>query len=140
MKWSFYNYSPIYYGKVDKLHDELVRKKLWPLLKNVDFLTPSLYLLDDKTERSEEFTLNDYAQNNIQYAIKLGLELKKPVYPFIWHRYSDHSKSSFGLVELDRFEKFMSVVLKSKKKKKKINGVIWWDCENYVFNNKYFTR
>ena len=135
IKWGFYNYPFLDFGKVSKGHDAFVRKKIMPILKNVDFLTPSIYILiDDRTASSDKFAYS-YAQSNAAYAIKLGIELKKPVYPFIWHRYGSPNKS-YGLVEFTYFKNFIKSIADASYFGKKIDGIIWWECEDYVFNNR----
>lgn len=135
MKWGYYNFQPIIYGEIHFGYDKIVKEQWLKILKNVDFLTPSLYVLDDRSEIADNFSYN-YGRSNAEYSIKLGLELNKPVYPFIWHRYSDHSKkSSHALIELQHFEKFVKGILGAKYKNKKVDGVIWWECENFLYNN-----
>lgn len=135
IKWGFYNYPFLDFGKVSKGHDAFVRKKIMPILKNVDFLAPSIYILiDDRTASSDKFAFS-YAQSNAAYAIKLGVELNKPVYPFIWHRYGSSNKS-FGLVEFSYFKNFIKSIADANYLGKKIDGVIWWECEDYVFNSR----
>lgn len=135
MKWAFYNYPQLDYGKdgkVGKGHDGFVRKNIMPILYNVDFFTLSLYIaLDDRAPASDSFAYS-YAQSNTEYAIKLGKELKKPVYTVIWNRYSSPNKS-YGLVELPYFEKFVKTILDTNYKGKEIDGIIWWECEDYAF-------
>lgn len=138
MKWAFYNYPPLSYvktGKVWEGHDAFVKKNMLPILKSEDFLTPSLYVsLDDRTAESDAFTYS-YAESNTAYAIKLGIMLKKPVYPVIWHRYSSPNRSH-DLVELPYFETFVKSIIDTKYKGKGIDGLIWWNCEGYVYNHK----
>ena len=134
--WSYYNFPPIYYGQVNIQHDEIIKNKVMPVLKVIDFLAPSIYFMDTEKEVSPPFSYN-YAKSNTEMAIKYGLLLNKPVFPFIWQRYTDHSKSStFGLVDLDYFENFIAQILTSTYKSKKVDGIIWWDAEDYVFNNQ----
>jgi hypothetical protein len=135
IKWGFYNYPFLDFGKVSKGHDAFVRKKIMPILKNVDFLAPSIYILvDDRTETSDTFAYS-YAQSNAEYAIKLGAELNKPVFPFIWHRYGSPNKS-YGLIEFSYFENFIKSISDANYLGKKIDGIIWWECEDYVFNSR----
>jgi hypothetical protein len=138
MKWAFYNYPPMDYvntGKIAEGHDAFVQKNMLPILKIEDFLTPSLYVsLDDRTAKSDSFTYS-YAKSNTEYAIKLGIMLKKPVYPVIWHRYSSPNRSH-GLVELPYFETYVKSIIDTKYKGKGIDGLIWWNCENYVYKIK----
>lgn len=135
MKWSYYNVPPINYGKVTAHHSSVVRGNLKPLLKEVDYLAPSLYILNNPSEKNPQFTY-DYAASNTIFALQLAQELKKEVFPFIWHRYSDHSVESSGnLVGTVFFDKFISSILTANYNGKSVNGVIWWECEDYIINN-----
>lgn len=135
IKWGFYNYPFLDFGKVSKGHNEFVRKKIMPILKKVDFLAPSIYILvDERTGTSDTFAYS-YAKSNAEYAIKLGAELNKPVFPFIWHRYASQNKS-YGLTEFSYFENFIKSISNANYLGKKIDGIIWWECEDYVFNNR----
>lgn len=136
VKWGFYNFPPVMYGKMPYNYDEAVKSKWLRILQKVDFLTPSLYILEDQTEVSDNVSYQ-YAYDNTKYAIKLGKELNKPVYPFIWHRYSDSSKrSGFSLIEPEHFSRFIATILSTSHLGNKVDGLIWWECENYVYNNQ----
>lgn len=136
IKWSYYNFPPIYYGKTSEQHILTVQQKLSPILKEIDFFAPSLYFLDNPSEEAPQFTYN-YAKSNTLIALQLAQQMKKEVYPFIWHRYTDHSSESSGnLVGTVFFEKFISNILNTSFKGKFVNGVIWWECEDYIINNQ----
>jgi hypothetical protein len=135
IKWGFYNYPFLDFGKVSKGHDAFVRKKIMPILKKIDFLAPSIYILvDERTGTSDTFAYS-YAQSNAEYVIKLGVELNKPVFPFIWHRYGSPNKN-YGLIEFSHFENFIKSISDANYLEKKIDGIIWWECEDYVFNSR----
>lgn len=138
MKWAFYNFPFLNYvqkGELSEGYDDFVRKKIMPILNTVDFFTPSLYILkDERTLESDNLTFS-YAKSNTEYAIKLGKELKKPVYPVIWNRYLSQNRNS-ALIELPYFEKFVKTIIDTQYNGKEIDGIIWWNCEDYVFNHK----
>ncbi len=136
IKWSFYNFPPVMYGKMPSNYDQAVKSKWLNILQKIDFLTPSLYVLEDQSEVSDDVSYQ-FAYDNTKYAIQLGKELNKPVYPFVWHRYSDSSKrSGFSLIEPEHFSKFIATILSTSHLGNKVDGLIWWECENYVYNNQ----
>jgi hypothetical protein len=136
MKWGFYNYPPIIYADTDLEFTIKTNYKYEKILQAVDFLTPSLYLLNDRKEVTDDFSYK-YAKSNTIAAIKIGLRLKKPVYPFVWHRYSPHSPNSANkLIEEKHLEEFLKNILNASYKGKKVEGLIWWECETYLYNYK----
>lgn len=138
MKWAFYNFPFLNYVQKGELwdgYDAFVRKKIMPILNSVDFLTPSLYILkDERTTESDNLTFN-YAKSNTEYAIQLGRELKKPVYPVIWNRYLSQNRNT-ALIELAYFERFVKTIIDTEYKGNGIDGIIWWNCEDYVYNHR----
>src|SRR5690606_22987991 len=74
------------------------------ILKNQDFLAPSQYVfyIDNGSVKGN---LN-YIQKNVEYALKLGKQLNKPVYPFVWQRVHPSNKCvGEALIPLNIFEK-----------------------------------
>lgn len=101
--------------------------KLGPLIKEQDFLAPSLYILYSKnTSKTIRFT-----KYNMTYALKLANQYNKPIFPFIWHRGHPIDKGNeWQLLSKSLFQTVTSEITKTNLNGKKIDGVFWWHSEN----------
>lgn len=140
IKWSIYFmptylYSQYAEGKV-KSHDRRMA-----LLKELDFLAPSLYQFYDYKTVSAGF-VSQYIDANLKFSVELGLKLNKPVYCFVWHRYQPYvAGSGYAnanmLIPVGTFSEAMTRMLNTKVFNKKIDGLIWWNCEDFLYENRY---
>ncbi|MDP4201572.1 MAG: hypothetical protein Q8861_02670 [Bacteroidota bacterium] len=105
------------------------------ILSHFDALFPSLYIpYKDNVDVKESDNLS-YISDNVNMALKLGFELKKPVYFYIWHRYHDsNSKYGLDLIPENYFRDHVKAISLSSYNGKKTDGIIWWSAECY-FNN-----
>lgn len=135
IQWGFYNFPAVNYGSISTKQENNIYNRYLPIMKASDFLTPSLYLLHDRSEVSDSFSYQ-YAATNTKMAIKFGEKLNKKVFPFIWQRYTGNSRSLNKLIEPKHFQNFVRTILNQAVDKNKVDGVIWWDCESYLFNER----
>lgn len=128
VRWAVYGLPFREYWNINSKWEERCMKLL-PLLKMCDIITPSLYSLypasvgkgyDEK-----------YVSGNVQLALKIGLMIGKPVYPYIWHRLPDDS-----LIPKDQFLKHTGSILRQSYKGNKVAGLIWWGSDLYSLNVK----
>lgn len=65
----------------------------------------------------------------------MAVKFRKPVLPFIWHRYSDAIPET-GLKKIDEgeFVHQLRLMRSVSYRRKKINGVIWWQEDLYFLN------
>lgn len=107
--------------------------KLEPLLREQDFIAPSLYILYSKN-KSKTLQFTKY---NMTYALKLAKAYNKPIYPFIWHRGHPIDKGNeWQLLSKSLFLIVTKEILTSNYNGKKINGVFWWHSENNGYAKK----
>lgn len=112
----------------------------YALYKELDFLAPSVYLRYEREiggERVEgldtKFTTN-FMVNNLKYSLKLGVELNKPVYAFIWMRYSEDYYNK--LIDLASFTKYVRSIITTSNYGRKADGIIWWNCINFLYERR----
>ena len=108
---------------------------LKPLLSHFDALFPSDYVLyKDSIDVKGTDNIN-FVRDNVQIALRLSYELKKPSYIFIWHRYHDSNKKyGLELIPEKYFKDQIIAISQSKYKNKKPDGIIWWSAEIYYHN------
>jgi hypothetical protein len=129
IKWSFFGiptklYLPYQVG------NEQWATNLMPLLRNLDFFDPCLYLQNANETLSETDT-KYYAASYLHYSLELAVKMNKPIFPFVWNRFSDNSMISYT-----KFSETVKAILNMQYQNQKVNGVIWWNCEPYLFVNK----
>jgi len=126
MKWSIYGIPP-WINSTNAEDAVNLTEGLIPLIRELDFLCPSIYLLADGKTIEENFA-NKYFDANMVYAIKLAKQLRKPVYTCVWHRYSNNS-----LVAPTVYKKLINRINTTISDRIKGNGIIWWSCEDYLY-------
>ena len=111
-------------------------QQIGPLLQQCDILFPSIYIY----YQDGKFTPNDneaYGVENINEALKLGVQFNKPVLPFVWHRYHDSNRTiGLQLIPRDDFRTFITKILTTSYKSKHVDGLIWWGADGYYYRVK----
>lgn len=130
IKWTFYGYNLSSYPYVTTGHEK-VTIETYPLLKELDFLSPSMYLQDKKTDFSQN-RINEFVSSNIVFSLKIAKKFNKPIYPFVWNRYHN-IESSNTLIDPNDFKWYIEKILNVKYKEAKVNGVIFWNSETYTY-------
>jgi len=133
-QWAYWDIpGSIYYVEVDAFwqarYDGLER-----LLSEVDILMPHLYdYYPDGVRSAHEDSA--YIQEILKKTLEKAVKFKKPVLPFIWHRYSDAIKET-GLISINEIEflRQLKEMCEVSYEGKKINGVIWWHEDLYFIN------
>ncbi len=103
-------------------------------LSGVDAIFPSLYDFYPTTDKNREMELG-YVQDNVTEALRLGSQLRKPVLPFVWHRYHDSNKEvGRTLIPPGEFGELVQAAATTELARRKIDGLIWWSSERYFYN------
>lgn len=129
IKWGYFGFPPRKY---------VVRGEDWvdysiPVLKEVDIITPSSYLWYQGVEGfGDKWTTQLLMSYNIQYAIKMGILLNKPVYPFIWKRYGDNAK----LIDVSSFTQYVKAILSTEYLGHRVDGIWWYSTLNFYYDNR----
>lgn len=109
--------------------------KLTPILKECDFIAPSLYGFFPDSLRDKDN--QDYVTNNVSIALQLGSQLDKPVYPFVWNRWHDSNKQyGLQLIPVQEFKRHVKRILAVDYNGQKVAGVIWWGADKFFYNRK----
>lgn len=131
VKWSFYGYNLTSYPYVTEGHENDVTVGTYPLLKELDFLAPSMYLQDKKTSESID-KIKTFVSSNLTLSLKLGKKFNKPVYPFVWNRYHNVEEENTLIDPVD-FQWYVSQLLNFTFEKRKVDGIIFWNAESYTY-------
>lgn len=131
VKWSFYGYNLTSYPYVTKGHENNVTVGTYPLLKELDFFAPSMYLHDKKTPENID-RIKTFVSSNLTLSLKLGKKFNKPVYPFVWNRYHN-VESENTLITPNDFQWYVDQLLNFSFEKTKVGGVIFWNAESYIY-------
>lgn len=112
-------------------------EKIAPLLKEVDFLFPSLYMFyDDGIVGTIKNT--EYLESNLKNGIELSLKYKKPLFPFVWHRYHpSNERISLNNMSEEEWEQYLTTIAAYQYKNKKIDGIMWWGADSWEYANGY---
>ena len=98
------------------------------LLSLVDFLAPSVYLPYADEEVGHERNLQ-YIRDNLNVALDYGKGLRKPVYPFFWHRIHDYNKNyGYELMQIDVFANYVKAISTYSYNGYKASGMYWWEA------------
>lgn len=109
--------------------------QLRDLLKNVDVICPSLYMI--YSERIVSRSYNErYIENNLRIALELGKELNKPVLPFVWPRWQGKGESFMTLVPPEAFSAYVNKIMDAQVNGNKPAGLVFWDGEVYYYKQK----
>ncbi|REC63114.1 hypothetical protein DRF65_07780 [Chryseobacterium pennae] len=131
IKWSFYGYNLTSYPYVTDGHENDITVGTYPLLRELDFLAPSMYLQDKKTSENLDI-IKTFVSSNLTLSLKLGKKFNKPVYPFVWNRYHNVSSEN-TLIDPSDFQWYVSQILNFTYNKRKVDGVIFWNSETYIY-------
>ncbi|WP_447770451.1 hypothetical protein [Sphingobacterium faecium] len=133
VKWSFYGVPYQYYERSVDVYASKIQK-LSELIKKIDFLAPSLYIMSNETMSAAE---KEKIKQTLSISIKFGLKYSKPVYPFIWHRiHPSNQKNGISLVNQEIFENHIKYLLDLRYKNIGISGLMWWHSEKYSYDRK----
>jgi len=131
IKWTFYGYNLTSYPYVTFEHENNVTVGTYPLLKELDFLAPSMYLQDKKTSLKLD-RIKTFVSSNLSLSLKLGEKFNKPVYPFVWNRYHN-AESENTLIDPIDFQWYVNNILNFSFNKRKVDGIVFWNAETYTF-------
>lgn len=97
------------------------------LLSLLDFLAPSFYTIFPDEEVSHERNIK-YLTDNLKVALSYGKRLRKPVYPFVWHRVHDsHPVYGHELVQKEVLAKYVKHIANFSHNGVQVKGVMLWE-------------
>ncbi|MBB4806184.1 hypothetical protein HNP38_001456 [Chryseobacterium defluvii] len=134
IKWGFYavpftTFWEIYTGYFRK------NDKISALLKEVDVFYPSMYMFyDEDVDMIKSIGNDNYLEKNTENAISLSIKYKKPVFPFILHRYHP-SNAKVGWKQMDdlKWKNYISGISSAEVNKKHVDGIVWWGADDFFY-------
>lgn len=133
VKWGYYGLPYKFYESSLENYSNKI-ERLGPLIKNLDFIAPSLYILNNEPISISEKQKIDAT---LSISLKFASKFRKPVYPFIWHRVHPSNKLiGISLIDNNVFDEYIRYFSKFKYKNISISGLFWWHSENYSFKKK----
>ena len=133
VKWGHYGmpYTTFFDNKKDMDSND----KMGKIFKEVDFLFPSIYLYEDNVS-STSLKNWEYMDENLQKSIEIGIKYKKPVIPFVMHRFNNNTKRlEFSEMEDSFWKNYISEVLSINYKGKFVDGIVWWGADTYFYTS-----
>ncbi|SJN28730.1 hypothetical protein FM107_05775 [Sphingobacterium sp. JB170] len=104
-----------------------MNKALDGLLRNCDYLFPSMYILFTNSEIGEQKNL-EYLNDNLEVALEYGERLKKDVVPFVWYGiHTNNKKFGSQLIPKETMMKFVDHMKSYSRSGNNIKGIVWWD-------------
>lgn len=132
VKWAFYGFPIRSFWKTDSNWRQR-SLNLSKLYSAQDFIAPSIYLFYLKREVTEKNQIN-YLESNTKLALEIGNKYKKPVYPVVWQRiHNSNVNSGHKNIDIEYFDFYISTILKQSLNDKTVDGLIWWQAEEYQF-------
>lgn len=133
VKWGFYHLNYLNYSGTIQAYKSQ-NDNLTPLIKEVDFLAPSLYVYNPGLLHSRGN--QNYIKNKLVQALQYGDQYNKPVYPFVWNRTTSKDENqNFSLIPVEYFAQVIEIISETSYKNQKAKGVFWWHSEGYSYRN-----
>lgn len=102
-------------------------QKLDPLLKVVDYISPSLYIVYPDKEKGFDAN-NNYLKENLKVALEYGKRLGKPVIPYVWYIvHPTNKKYGKELIGRKEMQSYLNIIRDYQYEGRRAEGVIWWE-------------
>ncbi|SHE74099.1 hypothetical protein [Chryseobacterium sp. OV279] len=134
VKWGYY-YIPFttYWERKTDFFER--HKKVQEIINNSDVLFPSIYIFYNNADFDSENI--DYLKDNTREMIRIGQLYNKKVYPFIMSRYHPSTaKIGNGRISTENFRTYVSEMMKTNYKGKKVDGIVLWNFDDYSYRIK----
>ena len=101
--------------------------KLEPLLIEIDYISPSLYLAYSENQKNYSYVIN-HVEKNLSLFMKYASRVNKPVYPYVWYRIHPYNKK-YGLEIMSKRRNYLylKTIKDFKYNNEKVDGIIWWE-------------
>lgn len=107
--------------------DEKYPNKFDKLLKEVDYISPHLYIHYSENQYGLQNNIK-YIRQNLAVSLDYGLRLNKPVIPYVWYLIHPSNKK-FGkeLIPQDEMVNYLKTISTYEFNNRKVKGIIWWE-------------
>lgn len=136
VKFGYYGIPDRKYWHFNKKWEENI--SAWvEIIKHSDIIFPSVYKLYPDSVNGIEKE-NEYIYTNINRALIIKEQTKKPVFPVLSNRYHFGNKAhGMDLIPLEEFELYVERITKVQTENNTlIDGIVWWGADHYFFNKK----
>lgn len=131
LKIGIYGLPFKFYFKSQELYNR--KNKFDKILKKVDFIAPSLYLLYSENQNKINENL-EFLNDNLETSLSIANRLGKPVIPFFWYMVNPINKDYGGeIISSEALEIYLKTIKNYKYKSQKVKGVFWWDVSEKYF-------
>lgn len=121
MKWGYFELPfPNSELVTDFKKSREINNRIIPIIKASDYICPSFYMTKNRDQ--------NYFKNNVLEALRYGKVYNKDVYATIWHRVH---RTVNDLSKTANFRTTIEIIAKANYNGKKIDGLFWWNEENY---------
>lgn len=132
------NLSVGIYGIPFKFYFENQKKftqgsKFDKILREVDFIAPSLYVLWSENE-NKNIENEKFLKANLDLALKIAIRLDKPVIPFFWYMVNPiNKKYGHEVISPKALKGYYLLVKNHQYNGKSVDGIFWWDVSQKYF-------
>lgn len=100
------------------------------LLKNADWVGPSVYMFYKTGERHTPERQHRYAFESTMMALEVAAAAGgKPVYQFVTHRYHPSTQLAMQPIDEDDLSANIASILQAERDGKRVDGIIWWAAD-----------
>lgn len=133
VKWGHYGIPFTRWSDLDFIQKN---DRLDQLFKAVDVLFPSVYIFFDDQDINYQKNY-EYLSDNLMKALEIGIKYKKPVIPFVMHRFwSPNDRTNLTEMTDAFWEKYLKSVLSIHKGNRYVNGVVWWGADTFYYKSE----
>lgn len=109
------------------------KNKFNKIIREVDIIFPSLYILYPKKQTSLKSNLN-YLRKNLDEALNYGVRFNKKVIPFFGYTvHYGNNKYRSELLSFEEVKLYLDFIENYSYKNEKVSGVVWWDIATSRF-------
>lgn len=114
-----------YYYDIQKKVGE--SNKLDELLREVDYISPHLYIYYPDKQKGKEANIG-YFKKNLKVALEYGKRLNKPVIPYVWYLiHPSNKKYGNELIGKKEMVNYLNTIKNYVYLNQSVNGIIWWE-------------
>ncbi len=136
-RWGYYGFPyTTYWDRTSDFYKKI--KKVAPLIKECDVFFPSLYTFYVDKDSIMTAENKKYVIENTKEIIKISKLYKKPALVFVWHRYHNSNQEVGNQFLPEKvFLTHIKRIINTTFEGRKIDGIVWWGCDNYSFRQKH---
>lgn len=130
--------SNFYWKNIDKK----TPNKFDNLLKQVDYISPHLYIHYSKNQYGLQNNIK-YIKQNLDVSLNYGKRLNKPVIPYVWYLiHPSNKKYGKQLISQDEMDEYLKTIAGYEFANQRAKGIIWWEPAklDYKLSNDFTSK